>query len=128
MSASASANAMPRNIVVRTVRLHLGLARHRLDGVADDEADADARADGREAVADGPEAALQLVGPIGGLCLCEELDDGPHGCSLLVSGRGCEIGDWVRSVLGVHGLGDVHRRQDREDVGLQDARRGSRSR
>ena len=37
MSASASANAMPRNIVVRTVACHLGLAGHGLDGLADDE-------------------------------------------------------------------------------------------
>src|SRR5581483_12520661 len=28
--------------------LHLGLPRHRLDGVADDQTDADTRADGRE--------------------------------------------------------------------------------
>ena len=30
MSASASAKAMPRNIVVRTMPADLGLARHRL--------------------------------------------------------------------------------------------------
>ena len=52
MSASASAKAMPRNIVVRTCAGHLGLAGHGLDRLTDQIADADARADGGEAVTD----------------------------------------------------------------------------
>jgi hypothetical protein len=48
-SAIASTKAMPRNIVVRTMPACLGLTGHRLDGLADEEADADARADGAEA-------------------------------------------------------------------------------
>ena len=64
-SASASVNAMPRNIVVRTVPADFGLPRHRGDGVADHEADADAGTDGGAAVddptADGGETRLQLT-------------------------------------------------------------------
>ena len=41
--------AMPRNMVVGPAG-GLGLAGHGLDGLADEVADADARADGREAV------------------------------------------------------------------------------
>ena len=77
-------NAIPRNIVVRTVPGHLGLAGHRGDGVADHDADADARADGRGAVDDAGtdrlETVLQLAGLLGGE---EEV---VHVVSLLVLG------------------------------------------
>src|SRR4051794_30709314 len=58
----------------RDLVAHLGLARHRLDDLAEDEADADARADGAEAGADaerdglaGLAAVLLRVGGLGDL-------------------------------------------------------------
>src|SRR5712692_5485327 len=85
--------------------LHLGLARHGLDRVADDEADADARADGRGAVhdarADRLETGLELTGLLGGEKDCGH-DDLSPGCVRLrlvvgrwwsgVSGRASVVG------------------------------------
>ena len=71
-SASASVNAMPRNIVVRTMPADLGLARHRGDGVADHDADADARADGGAAVHDASTDGLETGLELTGLLDCEE--------------------------------------------------------
>ena len=40
---------------------HFGLAGHRLDGLADEVADADARADGGEAVGGAPEVFAKVI-------------------------------------------------------------------
>ena len=57
-------NAMPRNIVVRTVPADSGWRAHRGDGVTDDETDADAGADGGatvdDAASDCGQALLEL--------------------------------------------------------------------
>src|ERR1700683_4311826 len=48
--------------VQRDASGRLGLAGHRLDGVAEDQADADARADGGQTIADGTDVDLQDLG------------------------------------------------------------------
>src|SRR5581483_9486944 len=58
--------------------LHLGLPRHRLDGVADDQTDADTRADGREAVPHRAECALEVTGHAGAIGCGDDLDHAPH--------------------------------------------------
>ena len=103
---------------MRIVPCHLGLAGHGLDGVADDEADADARADGRGAVddagTDGLQTGLELTGLLGG-----EEDCG-HDVSLLVE-CGCLSDRRSGLVLGVQRVAEVDGGEQREDVRLQEA-------
>src|SRR5215208_2058016 len=62
---------------------HLGLARHRLDDLAEDDADAHAGADGAEAAAHAEGDRLAGVGP--GVRLGEDGDkQGKHGFSFVV--------------------------------------------
>ena len=106
----------------------LGLAGHGLDGLADEVADADARADGGEAVGDaGTERGVGLLTASAGLrrgWRRGEMLIGRGSPVALVHGRldgdMVETGAGRRSVLGVHRAADVHGGEDREDVGLQE--------
>ena len=60
MKASASVKAIPMHISDLQAAGELGLAGDALDRLADDDADADGRADRREAVADGGDVAGDL--------------------------------------------------------------------
>src|SRR3712207_5435632 len=63
----------------RDLVTHLGLAGHRLDDLAEDVADADARADRAEARADTEGDALQPVGGVSPLSEREKKREKVHG-------------------------------------------------
>src|SRR5690606_1270380 len=96
---------------------HLGLARHGLHALAEDDPDADAGAEGGQTVPDG--ADVPGDGVLGGE------DEGVHWSfpSLSAGGTGptgaCVERVRIRSVLGVQRTGDVAGRQHREDERLQ---------
>ena len=117
-SASASVNAMPRNIVVRTVPADSGWRAMAVIALPTTKTDADAGADGGAAVDDASTDRGQPLGGVGS-CLGEEEMEQSHVGSPCCFCQ-CER-DWTWSVRGVHRAVDVDSREDREDERLQEA-------
>ena len=134
MNASASVNAIPMNM--RTCRrpCELGLARDALDGLADDDADADGGADGCEAVADGRDVAVDLGE--NGSCVHGGVSfrDGgsgrvPESGSVLVSQRELDVdgGEQGEDVGLQHGDEDLEEREDEAEGERADAEERERA-
>ena len=60
MNASASVKAIPMYMRHLELSSELGLTRNALDGLADDDADADAGADGCEAITDSSDVSTDF--------------------------------------------------------------------